>query len=177
MGVQTWIRLLKKFYCVWIPQPRLLTCVRWCRRPINIGQLAMYFLTCFPFQIQVPNYSSVLNFWRKAYFCIASHVWHSLSYEWMTWLGCNFALRPKTCIEKRHENLGSIENGRGWLLIDLPPWHIDCLTGDWLTGAWSPGAWLTGDNLPGAWWSWLLPDEEWPVTCDWWLVNLYYGCL
>ena len=41
---------------------------------INIGQLAMYFLACFPFQIQVPNYSTVLNFWRKAYFCIASHV-------------------------------------------------------------------------------------------------------
>ena len=61
-----------------------LTCIRWCRRPINIGQLAMYFLTCFPFQIQVPNYSTVLNFWRKAYFCIAGHVWHSISYEWMT---------------------------------------------------------------------------------------------
>ena len=38
-----------------------LTCIRWCRRPINIGQLAMYFLTYFPFQIQVPNFSTVLN--------------------------------------------------------------------------------------------------------------------
>ena len=28
------------------------------RRPINTGQLAMYFLTCFPFQIQVPQYST-----------------------------------------------------------------------------------------------------------------------
>ena len=27
-----------------------------------IGQLAIYFLTCFPFQIQVPKYSTVLNF-------------------------------------------------------------------------------------------------------------------
>ena len=35
----------------------------------NIGQLPMYFLTSFPFQIQVPNYSMVLNFWWKAYFC------------------------------------------------------------------------------------------------------------
>ena len=52
--------------------------------PWTCGQLAMYFLTCFPFQIQVPNYSTVLNFWWKAYFCIASHVWHSISYEWMT---------------------------------------------------------------------------------------------
>ena len=42
----------------------------------------MYFLTCFPFQIQVPNHSTVLNFWRKAYFCIASHVIHYLMSEW-----------------------------------------------------------------------------------------------
>ena len=28
----------------------------------------MYFLTCFPFQIQVPNYSTVLNFWRMLTF-------------------------------------------------------------------------------------------------------------
>ena len=42
----------------------------------------MYFLTCFPFQIQVPNYRTVLNFWRKAYFCIASHDIQYLMSEW-----------------------------------------------------------------------------------------------
>ena len=44
----------------------------------------MYFLTCFSFQIQVPNYSTVLNFWQKK-LTFASRAMFDIQYLMSEW--------------------------------------------------------------------------------------------
>ena len=48
-GVQTGVHLLKTFIPALFPYPEFNLSISWCKRPINIGQLAVYFLSCFTF--------------------------------------------------------------------------------------------------------------------------------
>ena len=80
VGVQTWLHLLKTFYRVWIPLPRI--------HPEHkvVQKTHKHRLTrrVFPCLVYLLNTSTELQHgtqlrW-KACLCIISHVWHSISY-------------------------------------------------------------------------------------------------
>ena len=89
----------------------------------SFGQLAMYSWPVFPFKYKYRITARYSTFDEKL--TIASLAMFDIQYLMSDWhdKGAIFAIRPKTCIETRHENfgcLGQLEMGKAGYLLTCP---------------------------------------------------------